>query len=428
MSAEPRSATSILGTPPPTAGDTAAPETTAATTGAGASFGHHITERPVVLIVDDRPENLLALEAVLEPLGLEVVRADSGEAALRRLLAPDGAEVSLIVLDVQMPGMDGFETAAHIKSRERTRHIPIIFLTAISTELTHALRGYETGAVDYVAKPFEPEVLRAKVRVLIELRQHARTIEAQRVLLAQRLDERDRAQEALARQTIELERSNAELERFARALSTELHGPVHLAAGFLDLLADQHHDELSADARLLLDKAISATERLSMGIEHLLAYATVSTEVRTDEVVPLDELVDDVRGALHRDLMAQEANLSSDPLPEVVGDRWQLSRVLMHLIDNALRHTGQGVDIHVGLSRRDGDWVLSVRDDGPGIPPDLIPGLFTVLDATRPHGVGLPIASRIVERHGGTMWADSQLGQGTTISFTLPVPRDTPTP
>jgi CheY-like chemotaxis protein len=119
-----------------------------------------------VLLVDDRPENLLALEAILQGLDPELVTANSGEEALKRLLTDDFA---VILLDVQMPGMDGFETAEHIKRRERTRHVPIVFLTAIDREPHHAFRGYSVGAVDYLAKPFDPWVLRAKVSVFLDL-------------------------------------------------------------------------------------------------------------------------------------------------------------------------------------------------------------------------------------------------------------------
>jgi signal transduction histidine kinase len=381
-------------------------------------------ERPVVLIVDDRAENLLALEAVLEPLDVRVERADSGEGALRRLLAENAEDVTAIILDVQMPGMDGFETAQRIKARPRTRHIPIVFLTAISTEMTHALRGYGTGAIDYLAKPFDPDVLRAKVGVLVELQQHARTIEQQRVERAARLEERDRAQAALARQTVELERSNAELARFATLLSTELRSPMHLVAGFLDLLRDRYRAGLDDAGGLLLDRASDAAERLFDSVEQLMTYATVTTDVRERELTALDDVIEDVRQAMQPRLDAAEASLSSDPLPEIVADRWQLHRLFTHLVDNALTHTNDGVDIHIGLSRRDDSWVLSVRDDGPGLPTPSLPGLFTLLGgSTRGEGaagLGLPIARHIVERHGGTIWADSVTGQGTTISFTLP--------
>ena len=137
-----------------------------------------------ILLVDDRPDNLLALEAILGSLGQTLVRAASGEEALKALLADDYA---VILLDVQMPGMDGFETAAHIKRRERTRHIPIVFLTAIDREPHHAFRGYSVGAVDYLAKPFDPWVLRAKVAVFVDLHRKNRQLRRQAELLAERV-------------------------------------------------------------------------------------------------------------------------------------------------------------------------------------------------------------------------------------------------
>jgi CheY-like chemotaxis protein len=138
-------------------------------------------ETPVkILLVDDRPENLLALEAILSGLGHELVKASSGEEALKRLLTDD---VAVILLDVQMPGMDGFETASHVKQRERTRDIPIVFLTAIDGAAHQAFRGYAAGAVDYLSKPFDPWVLRAKVAVFVELHQRRRELEARTVRL-----------------------------------------------------------------------------------------------------------------------------------------------------------------------------------------------------------------------------------------------------
>jgi PAS domain S-box-containing protein len=141
-----------------------------------------VTERAKLLLVDDRPENLLALEALLEPLGQELVRAGSGEEALRHLLHE---EFAAILLDVQMPGMDGFQTAELIKQRERTRHMPILFLTAISKDAEHVFRGYDTGAVDYLMKPFDPHILRAKVAVFVELWQKTAELRRRDALLAE---------------------------------------------------------------------------------------------------------------------------------------------------------------------------------------------------------------------------------------------------
>ncbi|WP_368861579.1 two-component system response regulator [Actinospica durhamensis] len=149
-----------------------------------------MTERAKILLVDDRPENLVALEAVLGALDQTLVRAASGEEALKALLTEDFA---VILLDVQMPGLDGFETAAHIKRRERTKDIPIIFLTAVSNGPHHTFRGYAAGAVDYLAKPFDPWILRAKVSVFVELHRKNLLLKEQAQLLADRLAERDEA-------------------------------------------------------------------------------------------------------------------------------------------------------------------------------------------------------------------------------------------
>lgn len=140
-------------------------------------------ERASILIVDDHPANLLALEAILEPLGQNVVKASSGARALERLLVE---EFAVILMDVQMPGLDGTQTARLIKERERTRHVPIIFLTAISREEAHVFRGYSAGAVDYLLKPFDPDILRCKVQVFVELWLRGRMLERREALLRQR--------------------------------------------------------------------------------------------------------------------------------------------------------------------------------------------------------------------------------------------------
>jgi CheY-like chemotaxis protein len=161
-----------------------------------------------ILLVDDRPENLLALEAILHGLGFELLKASSGEAALKRLLTHD---VSLILLDVQMPGMDGFETAAHVKRREKTREIPIMFLTAIDGEAHQAFRGYAAGAVDYLTKPFDPWVLKAKVGIFVDLYERRNQLVAQVEELRERLARYDSVNlSGLSRRSCEtLERAQA---------------------------------------------------------------------------------------------------------------------------------------------------------------------------------------------------------------------------
>jgi CheY-like chemotaxis protein len=167
------------------------------------------SRRPAkILMVDDRAENLLALEAILQGLGHELLTARSGEEALKVLLTED---VAVILLDVQMPGMDGFETAAHIKQREKTRDIPILFLTAIDGEAHQAFRGYAAGAVDYLSKPFDPWVLKAKVGVFVELYERRSELAAQADELRRQLARYDSAELVGLAATVEsaLERATA---------------------------------------------------------------------------------------------------------------------------------------------------------------------------------------------------------------------------
>ncbi len=379
-----------------------------------------------ILAVDDRPDNLLAVEAVLEPLALNVIRATSGQEALRHLLSTD---VAVILLDVQMPGLDGYETARLIKARAKTQNIPIIFLTARDRAIEHELTAYDSGAVDYLAKPFAPEVLRAKVQVFVDLYRKSNTIVEQRELLERRLGERDLAEANLRLQTIELERSNAELERFAFVASHDLREPLQVVAGFLDLLRTR----LDADdaAAALVGEATSGIEAMSGLVDDLLSYARASTEPQKPELLDLDELLAGVRAELSESLERSAVLLTSDPLPAVLGDRWQLGRLLLHLVDNAIRYRSEEPpQIHVGLTRRDAFWVVSVRDNGRGIDPLEIPRIFTILGRSHPRegeggtGVGLALCRRVVERHGGEIWIESVEGAGATVSFTLPVPSE----
>ncbi|MEV7871275.1 response regulator [Streptomyces sp. NPDC088124] len=177
-----------------------------------------MVQKAKILLVDDRPENLLALEAILSALDQTLVRASSGEEALKALLTDDFA---VILLDVQMPGMDGFETAAHIKRRERTRDIPIIFLTAINHGPHHTFRGYAAGAVDYISKPFDPWVLRAKVSVFVELYMKNCQLKEQAELLRLQLAGAGEAREPTGL-LAELSARLAAVEEQAEALSKQL--------------------------------------------------------------------------------------------------------------------------------------------------------------------------------------------------------------
>jgi signal transduction histidine kinase len=368
------------------------------------------TEAANILLVDDRPENLLALEAVLEPLGQRLVRAGSGEDALKHLLTEDFA---LILLDVQMPGLDGFDTATHIKSREKTRDIPIIFITAINREPHHAMRGYDTGAVDYIAKPFEPWLLQAKVRAFLELHEKSAL---------------------LKRQARELARSNAELEEFAYVASHDLQEPLQLVSGFLELLVDRHGEELSGDARDIVRRASTALGRMDALIHDLLRYAQVgSGATRAQQPVELRVVVDGVVAQLAAAIDEAGASVEVGDLPTVDGNPTLLAQLFQNLLSNALKFRRRDVPLEVVVSaERSSDvddratWIVSVQDNGVGVAPERADKVFAMFerlhsaDEVPGTGIGLAIARKIVERHGGRIWVEASPGGGATLAFTLP--------
>ena len=376
--------------------------------------------RPKVLIVDDRPDNLLVLEAILEPLPCQLVRAGSGQEALRRLLHE---EVAVILLDVQMPGLDGYDTARAVKGRARTRSIPIIFLTAIDRELDQRLRGYGTGAVDFLAKPLEPEVLLAKVAVFLDLHEQRGLVQEQAAELADRLRERDDAQAALSQLTVELQHSNADLERFAVAVSHDLREPLQVGAGLLDLLADRHGDALGAHGLELLDEARLGLRQLGSLVASVLARATTPAEPPERGPADLDQLLARARVQLAGELATADPALTADPLPTVTGEPWPLQQVFVHLLQSALRRADGPATIHIGVTRRGGSWVITTTDDGRSVDPADAPRLFSLFG--RPGDpesadTGLAIARRTIERHGGSIWIEPAPGRGTAVCFTLP--------
>ena len=377
-------------------------------------------EAPVVLLVDDRPDNLLALESLLAGLPCRTVRADSGEAALRTLLREE--QVAVVLLDVQMPGLDGYETARAIKARERTSRVPIIFLSAIDREVEHQLRGYGVGAVDFLPKPLQPEFLLAKVAVFLDLHAQRTTIAAQADELQRRLAELEAAQEHLDRLASELERSNADLERFGLQLSHELREPLQLASALLVLLADRHGPALGPDGAELVEEAVGALGDMAGQVSRLLERARVEARGGEPRPVDLDVVLADVRRRAATRLAAADVELTADPLPVVRGDRDELEQVLVAVVGAALgRADAATASIHVGVTKEDGCWVLAFPDDGPPPAADGVLRQLSLLGRPGAEPGGLALARRLVERHGGSMSAAAAPGRGCTVRVALPV-------
>ncbi len=272
-------------------------------------------------MVDDEPKNLLALDAVLGGLGHELVRAHSGKEALRCLMRDDFA---VILLDVQMPEMDGFETAGLIRSRVRTRYTPIIFLTAVGKSEAEMFHGYEVGAVDYMLKPFAPQILRYKVTVLVELHQKNEEVRALNVQLQdlntsleQRVRERTATLEERGR---ELARSNQELAQFAAVASHDLQEPLRTLATYLQLFMAGERGQLGAQAQEYLGYVLDSATRMRQLINDLLAFSQAGSEDHGLQPVDCTALVARILGQMKAVIDGQRGQASAwGPCPRSGG-------------------------------------------------------------------------------------------------------------
>jgi len=395
-------------------------------------------ERIKILLVDDQPDNLLSAEAVLESLGEDIVKAPSGREALRQLLDHDFA---VILLDVMMPGMDGFETATLIRQRDRSRHTPIIFLTALGKSEEHLIRGYDVGAVDYLFKPIVPEVLRSKVAVFVDLyrkssliKRHSELMEKRNAELETAMRELERAgneiqrlNEHLERRIHELDAVNKELEAFSYSVSHDLRGPLMRIAGFSQALHESYADRLDDTGRSHLERVNSSARRMCNLVDDLLNLSRVTRMEMRRERVDLTAMARSIAAELEsRAPERSDAFQIPDGL-EANGDPGLLRATLLNLMENAWKFSRQSKppQIEVGARSENGRTIFYVRDNGAGFDQALAHKLFNPFQRLHPSsefegtGIGLATADRIVRRHGGRMWAEGKVGHGAEFSFTL---------
>ncbi len=367
------------------------------------------------LLVDDLEENLLSLEGLLRRDGLVLLKARSGTAALELLLQYD---VALAILGVQMPEMDGYERAELMRGTERTRRVPIIFVTAGAADRQRRFRGYETGAVDFLNKPIEPDILRSKASVFFELYQQRHQIAAQRDELkayAEALTEADRRK-----------------DEFLATLAHELRNPLSPIRNGLDILRASPAAPKAEEIRDMMDRQLSHLVRL---VDDLLDVSRVSqgkVELRKEQIA-LSELLKTAIEASNPLIGAGQHELILDlPNAEVWldADLTRLSQVVSNLLNNAAKYTPEGGRI-VLSARRDRDEVLiSVSDNGIGIPADMLPRVFDLFTQVRDNldrsrgglGIGLALVKQLVEMHGGSIAAESAgSGKGSSFRLRLPV-------
>jgi two-component system sensor histidine kinase/response regulator len=381
-------------------------------------------ERVNLLLVDDQPANLLALEAMLQDLGQHIVKAGSGREALKWLLTNDCA---VILLDVKMPEMDGFETAELIRQRDRSRHTPIIFLTAADRSQTQAMRGYAVGAVDYLIKPVVPEFVRSKVTVFVEL---AKTTE-----LLRRQTERLQISEQAARELADaraelvedLEQKNRELETFSYTVSHDLRAPLRRIESFAKALSETQADRLDDEGRRYLSRIRTSSQEMAQLIDDVLYLSRVTrAELRRQEV-DLSALARAIIERLREAEPDRKVDVRIRPGLTTVGDGQLLRIALDNLLENAWKFSAREPEarIEFGVTHLPGEPAYFIRDNGAGFDMSYAGRLFTPfqrlhLSSEFPGtGVGLATVQRIIYRHGGRIWAEGGVGQGATFHFTL---------
>ncbi len=408
-----------------------------------------VTDAPInVLIVDDEPRNLVVLETVLDLPGYRLVRAESADQALLALV---GEEFALLILDIHMPSMTGFELATIIKGRKKTSLVPIIFLTAHYNEDQHVLEGYGAGAVDYMHKPVNAAVLRSKVAVFADLYRKNREIAiSNRALLAE-VTERRRAELALQElndnldrlvtdRTQELRQLEAELrtadrrkDEFIATLAHELRNPLAPVRNAIQILKRQGQEGPSSQGlRDIIARQVGVMARL---IDDLMDVSRINQgriELKLEKVElarVLDLAIEASRP--HIDEGGHSLTLGPvDPELALMGDVTRLAQVFVNLLTNAAKYTERGGSIDLTAKRLGSHVEVAVRDNGIGIPPEHLRNVFVLFaqvegGVSRSRGglgIGLSLVKHLVEMHGGTVEASSPgPGHGSTFVVSLPL-------
>lgn len=381
-------------------------------------------EKPInILLVDDLEENLIALEALLNSEGVQCLKARSGEEALELLLVND---VALALLDVQMPGMDGFQLAEFMRGNVNARDIPIIFVTAGSADLQRRFRGYEAGAVDFIQKPIEADILRSKARVFIDLHRQKREILAQR-------DELKTYAEAMRN-------ANRRKNEFIAVLGHELRNPVMaLNAGF-QLLERQGDEERRNDIQ---SRMRTQALHLSRLIEDLLDVARIDQgkiSLKSDRVTlqsVIDSAVDSSRIKIEAGSHELHVDTPSEPV-WLEGDFTRLSQIVTNLLTNAAKYTPANGRVRLTASTGTQRVQITVEDNGIGIPAHVRDRIFDLFAQSKGPdersrdglGIGLALVKQLVEIHGGHIEVASEgEGKGSRFTVTLPLcPASHPAP
>ena len=354
-----------------------------------------------ILVVDDRIENIISIESVLECSHRNILKALSGEEALR--IASE-VPVGLILLDIQMPGMDGFEVARKLKDNEQTKDISIIFVTALSGDEKYVLQGFEEGAVDYLHKPLNINILNAKVTVF------------ERLYLQQ--------QEVRAYMA-KLESLNKQLDEFVYIVSHDLKAPLRGIASLGTFIEEELGEGISPAVKEIVEMMKNRTVRMQHLIDSILHYSRMANMKSHPEIVNVRQLLEGVL-----EMVSPPPHFKvilGDSFPSFLTEKVKLHEIFQNLITNAIKYNDKKeANIHVSCKDLGSTWEFTVEDNGIGIKPEHIGKIFSIFHTLQPKdssdstGIGLTIVKKLVEQMGGEISVYSEFGKGSQFSFTWP--------
>jgi signal transduction histidine kinase len=408
--------------------------------------------RPKILLVDDRDDNLLSIESLLEPGGYQFIKASSGREALKILLTE--LDFALILMDVQMPNLNGFETAEMIYQREKLKHIPIVFITAHHYGEENIFKGYQAGAVDYIYKPINPQLLKAKVAVFIELykKNHQLMLQEQKLKNINRnleieINEKKISEEkvtALNRKLLEtidrLEVANKDLDRFAFMASHDLQEPLRKIRMFSDRLYSRYQDSIDDESKLYINRIQHSAESMQNLIKDILTFSKISIEQEAFRETNLHDVLNEVLVDISGYIKEKNATVIVGELPTLHVNQGLIKPLFQNIIHNALKYSKKDlaplIKVHSRYCTDDDDEQkdasrkfcrIYIEDNGIGFEQkyaEQIFGMFKRLHSKNDFegtGIGLALCKKIVEEHGGFISAKSSVDQGSTFIISLPL-------
>jgi len=402
-----------------------------------------------ILLVDDREDNILSLEAILEPDGYELVKAQSGHQALKILLKE--FDFALILMDVKMPGLNGFETAALIYDREKLRHIPVIFITASNSGDENIYKGYKAGAVDFIHKPLNPDLLRAKVEVFVELyRKNNRLRIQERKLVAinkslqNEIKEKNASEEKvkelntmLMSNITKLEATNKDLDNFAFMASHDMQEPLRKIRMFANFLSEGYMHLLDDQGKTFISRILVSTERMQQLINDLLSFSKVSKAEDTFVVTDLTELVREVSVELRDNLEERKGQLIIDTLPSLPVNPNLIRSLFYNLIHNSIKYSKKEVPPIIKIyeqqkqledeTNNGSNYRIVIEDNGIGFEQKYAEQIFDIFKRLHIRsefegtGIGLALCKKIVEKHHGSISAEGKPAEGSQFIVSFPV-------